>query len=34
MKNVVDKFTKLFNQVTKFPSKITVLVSCNVHDNV
>jgi len=31
-KNVVDKLTKLFKQNEKISTKITVLVSYNVHD--
>ena len=37
MKNVVDKLTKLLNQTTKFPSKMTACLSVLiiiVHDNV
>jgi len=34
IKNFADKLTKLLNQMTKFHTKITVLVFYNVHDNV
>jgi len=34
IKNVVDKLKKLLNEMTKILSKVAVLVSYNVHDNV